>query len=147
MNILNLTHLSDRLASAGQPRREQFSEIAANGFELIINLALPTSDNAIPDEAELVGSLGMAYLHIPVIWESPQPEDLQWFMDAMDAYPQRKIFVHCAMNYRASAFIGLWLVLRQGWPRQKAFAAQQTIWQLDEYPVWAAFVETSLSNL
>jgi hypothetical protein len=46
------------------------------------------------------------------------------FMDAMDAHHARKIFVHCAMNYRASAFIALWRTLRQGWAREQAFAAQ-----------------------
>lgn len=144
--ILNLTLLSERLASAGQPTRDQFAQIAANGFRTIINLALPTSENAIRDEAKLVCALGMNYLHIPVVWESPQTEDLTRFMDAMDSQQGRKIFVHCAMNYRASAFIALWRVLRQGWPRDKAFAAQQTIWQLEKYPVWAAFVEASLSG-
>lgn len=144
--ILNLTLLSDRLASAGQPTREQFAKIAASGFKTIINLALPTSENAIPDEAELAHSLGMEYLHIPVIWELPQTEDLTRFMDAMDSLQGQKTFVHCAMNYRASAFIALWRVLRQGWPRHKAFAAQEQIWRLDDYPVWATFVEASLSG-
>jgi protein tyrosine phosphatase (PTP) superfamily phosphohydrolase (DUF442 family) len=93
-----------------------------------------------------VHSLGMDYLHIPVIWESPQAEELTQFMDAMDARQGQKIFVHCAMNYRASAFLALWRVLRQGWPPEKAFAVQQTIWQIEEYPVWAAFVESALSG-
>jgi uncharacterized protein (TIGR01244 family) len=145
-NWLNLTILSDSLWSAGQPTRAQLAEIAAQGFDLVINLALPTSDNAIPDEADLVRSLGMDYIHIPVIWESPQPEDLSQFMDAMDAHRESKILVHCAMNYRASAFIALWRVLRQGWAREQAFAAQESIWRLEEYPVWQAFVEIVVSG-
>jgi uncharacterized protein (TIGR01244 family) len=145
-NWLNLTILSDSLWSAGQPTRAQLAEIAAQGFDLVINLALPTSDNAIPDEADLVRSLGMDYIHIPVIWESPLPEDLTRFMDAMDAHREAKILVHCAMNYRASAFIALWRVLRQGWAREQAFAAQEEIWRLAEYPVWQAFVEIVVSG-
>jgi uncharacterized protein (TIGR01244 family) len=145
-NILNLTILNDSLWSAGQPTRAQLAVIAEQGFELVINLALPTSDNAIPDEAELVRSLGMDYIHIPIIWESPKPGDLHKFMDTMDSLAGGKIFVHCAMNYRASAFIALWRVLRQGWKREQAFAVQETIWGLEEYPVWDKFVETALSG-
>ena len=145
-NWLNLTILNDSLWSAGQPTRAQLAEIAAQGFGLVINLALPTSDNAIPDEADLARSLGMDYIHIPVIWESPQPEDLTRFMDTMDAHRESKILVHCAMNYRASAFIALWRVLRQGWAREQAFTAQEEIWRLAEYPVWEKFVEAALSG-
>ena len=146
MNITNLTLLDDRLASSGQPTREQFAEIAAVGFETIINLALSSSDNALPDEAELVRSLGLEYIHIPVIWDAPQAENLQQFMDALDARHGKKIFVHCAMNYRASAFIALWRCLRLGWEPEKAFATQQTIWRLEDYPIWKKFVETALES-
>lgn len=145
-NLLNLTILDDSLWSAGQPTRAQLAEIATQGFNLLINLALPTSDNAIPDEANLARSLGMNYIHIPVLWESPRPEDLTRFMDAIDAHREAKIIVHCAMNYRASAFIALWRVLRRGWAREQAFAAQEKIWRLEAYPIWQAFVETTLSG-
>lgn len=147
MNISNLTLLDDKLASSGQPTREHFAEIAAAGFGTIINLALSTSDNALPDEAELARSLGLEYIHIPVVWDAPQAADLQQFMDALDARQGKKIFVHCAMNYRASAFIALWRCLRLGWEAEKAFAAQQTIWRLEDYPIWKKFVETALESV
>jgi uncharacterized protein (TIGR01244 family) len=144
MNITNLTILNDSLWTSGQPTHAELAEVAAAGFEVVINLALPTSDNALPDEAELVQSLGMEYVHIPVAWEAPQPGDLLRFMDTMDTRLNRKILVHCALNYRASAFTALWRVLRQGWEKEKAFAVQETIWQLDDYPIWKIFVTSAL---
>jgi uncharacterized protein (TIGR01244 family) len=144
-NILNLSILSDLLATSGQPTRTELADMAEAGFEVVINLALPTSDNAIPDEAELVKSLGMEYIHIPVVWDSPQLENLQRFMDAMDAHKEQKILVHCALNYRASAFTALWRVLRQGWDEAEAFAVQKKIWNLGEYPVWEKFVRAVLA--
>lgn len=146
MNITNLTLLDDMLASSGQPTREQFAEIAAAGFGTIINLALSTSDNALPDETELARSLGLEYIHIPVVWDAPQTADLQQFMDTLDTRQGKKIFVHCAMNYRASAFIALWRCLRLGWEAEKAFATQQTVWRLEDYSVWKKFVETALES-
>ncbi len=67
-------------------------------------------------------------------------------MDAMDAHRDKHILVHCAMNYRATAFLALWRILRQGWGVDEAFAAQHKIWDLDEYPVWKKFVEQSLEK-
>lgn len=145
-DILNLVILDDSLWSAGQPTRAQLADLAARGFQTVINLSLPTSDNAIPDAADLVRSLGMEYIHIPVVWKSPQLEDLNRFMDAMDSRSGSKIFVHCAMNYRVSAFIALWRVLRQGWARNDALAAQEKIWRLEEYPVWEKFVLEALTG-
>lgn len=146
MNITNLTILNDSLWTSGQPTRAELAEIAVAGFEVVINLAMPSSDNALPDEAELVQSLGMEYVHIPVVWDAPQPEDLKRFMDAMDTRHNRKIFVHCALNYRASAFTALWRVLRQGWEKEKAFAVQETIWQLEDHPTWKIFVTSALGQ-
>ena len=146
MNITNLTILNDSLWTSGQPTRAELAEIAVAGFEVVINLAMPSSDNALPDEAELVQSLGMEYIPIPVVWDAPQPEDLKRFMDTMDTRHSRKILVHCALNYRASAFTALWRVLRQGWEKEKAFAVQETIWQLDDYPIWKIFVTSALGQ-
>jgi hypothetical protein len=64
--------VSDRLASSGQPTQEQFQNIASAGYEVIINLALPTSKGALPEEVRdrywirvdllsSAGSLGIAY--------------------------------------------------------------------------------------
>lgn len=145
-DVLNFLRLDDALCCGGQPTHEQFADAAREGIQLVINLALITSDNALPDEPGLVRSLGMEHIHIPVIWDSPQPTNLEQFIDAMDANLGKKILVHCAMNYRATAFTALWRVLRQGWGVDEAFALQREIWNLDEYPVWKAFVEQSLKK-
>ena len=62
--IVNYLNISDTLATAGQPVRQQFRDIKAAGYDLVINLAMPDSPNALPDEAELVAAHGMEYIHI-----------------------------------------------------------------------------------
>lgn len=144
--IINFLRLNDSLCCGGQPTSAQLADAAREGIELVVNLALATSDNALPDEPGLVRLLGMEHLHIPVVWESPQPADLEQFMDALDAHRNKKLLIHCAMNYRATAFIALWRILRQGWGADQAFAPQRTIWDLEAFPVWKAFVEQSLEK-
>ncbi len=145
-SIINFLQLDHALYTSGQPTAAQFDAIARAGVQLVINLALATSDHALPDEPGLVRSLGMEHIHIPVVWETPQPADLERFMDAMDANQGKIILVHCAMNYRATAFTALWRVLRQGWSVNDAFAPQRKTWNLEEYPVWKTFVEKTLSK-
>ncbi|HEX3800965.1 MAG TPA: protein tyrosine phosphatase family protein [Verrucomicrobiae bacterium] len=97
--------IGDRLGTSGQPTPAQLPLIRDAGFRAVINLALPTSDNAIPEEGSLVTRLGLAYVHLPVDFSSPTPHDFRAFTQIMDAFADRPVFVHCAANLRVSAFI------------------------------------------
>ena len=142
--IYNYRRLSDTLATSGQPNEEQLAEVAAAGFELVINLALTHTDYALEDEAGLVKSLGLSYVHIPVLWEEPAPIDLENFFAVMDANRDKRLYVHCAANMRVSAFVALYRIQRLGWPVEKAFADVYAIWQPN--PTWQAFIDQALQG-
>ena len=137
-DIYHFRPLDPLLATGGQPLPEEFAALAQSGFELVINLAMPTSDNALPDEAELVRAHGMDYIAIPVVWEAPQPEDFARFCAAMDAHATRRRFVHCAANYRVSSFIYLYRLVRLGWSRARAADDLHAVWQPDA--TWRRFI-------
>src|SRR3954467_2150447 len=88
--------INENLGTAGQPTPEQLRMVRKAGFEAVINLALPTSDNALPNEGSLVTDLGMTYVHIPVNFQKPLPQDFQAFCQIMEAFDSRPVFVHCA---------------------------------------------------
>lgn len=134
--------LAPDLATSGQPDADELAAIAAAGYRLVINLALHDADYALTDEAATVHALGMDYVHIPVLFDAPMPQDLRAFFAAMDANHGKKIWVHCAANKRVSVFLGLWLHLRQGVPRDDAFALQRDIWQPDA--LWSRFIANAL---
>src|SRR5687768_11110302 len=137
-SIRNFLPLNDRIATSGMPKPEHFAAMRAEGFEVVINLALPTSDNALPNEGALVAEQGMTYVHIPVKFDSPQREDFQRFQAAMDAFADRKIFVHCAANMRVTAFMFLYRVLKDPSHRAEAQRQLDLIWKPDE--VWQKFM-------
>src|SRR5690606_22512295 len=68
--IIALHHIDASLGSAGQPRPAQFAEIAAQGFEAVINLAMPSSPNFLVDEAALCARHRMEYHHLPVPFDA-----------------------------------------------------------------------------
>jgi protein tyrosine phosphatase (PTP) superfamily phosphohydrolase (DUF442 family) len=142
--ICNYLPIGPDLGTAGQPGREQFARLRADGYELVVNLAMPTSTGALPDEAELVAAHGMAYIAVPVVWEAPTVADLQRFFQVMEQWRGRKVLVHCALNMRASAFVYLYRVLRLGVPLDAARETMHRIWQPDG--VWAAFVDEALAR-
>jgi protein tyrosine phosphatase (PTP) superfamily phosphohydrolase (DUF442 family)/chloramphenicol 3-O-phosphotransferase len=138
--IRNYRRLAPDLITGGQPTAAQLACAAATGVQAVVNLALHDAPYALPDERATVEGLGMTYEHIPVIWERPTAADLAAFFEALDRLAGRRVLVHCAANYRASAFILLYRVLRLGWPLDRAWPDLRAIWNPAEYPVWQEFL-------
>src|SRR5690554_5730992 len=96
--------VSDWLWSSGQLSESDIDELPILGINAVVNLALPTSPNALPGEAEMITGKGICYFQIPVVWENPELEQLKRFFDLLDSFRGKKVWVHCAMNMRVSAF-------------------------------------------
>ena len=145
-DIYNFLPLSENLYTGGMPTEEQLADAAQHGVQLVINLAPHEVSNALANETGIVNSLGMQYINIPVIWNTPNKDGLDRFMDAMDANPDKKILVHCQANFRATAFVGMYRILRQGWKEEDALAGMHKIWDAEDYPIWKLFIEETLKR-
>ena len=144
-SIRGYLRIDDKLGTSGMPRPEHFSTMRAAGFETVVNLALPTSDNAMANEGDLVSAQGMTYVHIPVKFDAPQPSDYERFSRMMDACEGQRVFVHCAANMRVSAFVFLRRLEKGLASRQDAERDLLRIWEADG--VWREFVNERLAML
>jgi protein tyrosine phosphatase (PTP) superfamily phosphohydrolase (DUF442 family) len=142
--ILNFLQICERVGTGGQPTAEQFSDIEAAGYKVVVNLAMPDSTNALPNEVELVREQGMEYVHIPVVWEDPRDVDLDRFFEVMALYRDQKVFVHCALNWRVSSFVYLFRVTQQGVPMEVAVESLGKIWKPNL--IWQRFIDRSLAR-
>lgn len=143
--IYNFRPIDEMLSTSGQPTESQLRTAAAEGYEVIINLALHDDPRySLPDEKNLVEGLWIEYIHIPVQFDSPQEEDLLAFFRAMEKYKHQKKLVHCAANMRVTAFLGLYRLLRLGMEENEAFEPMQSVWEPDE--VWASFIARTISK-
>lgn len=137
--------VDDKLSTAGQPTEEQLADAARIGCAVVINLALHNDPRySLADEAGLVRSLGMEYVHIPVQFAAPTEADLLAFFDAMAAHANDSVLVHCAANKRVTAFLGLYRVIRQGCAVEPAFALMRSVWEADA--AWASFIAAMLAK-
>ena len=143
-DIKNFVSVSSQLATAGQPSEQQVAELARAGFDVVVNLGLLDPRYCLSDEAGLVRSLDMAYHHVPVDFNAPQFEDLRKFFDVMDSSRDKKVFVHCAANFRVSSFVALYGQARLGWSVDQANAHIKRLWDLND--TWKEFVEASRRN-
>lgn len=137
-DIKNFLALDERIATAGQPTEEQLREVAAAGYEAVINLGLLDPRYCLPDEAGLARFLGLDYHHVPVQFDAPSAEDFQAFLSAMERVAGKRVLVHCAANFRVTSFVALWGEAAQGWSRERADALARTFWEPNE--TWQRFL-------
>ena len=145
-DIYNYQFLNEKLSSSGMPTAEQMKEVAAASVQVVINLALVTSQGALPNEDSVVKSLGMKYVHIPVEWNNPTKQNLDDFFSTMDEHKEDKVLVHCQANYRASSFVMLYRVLKLGWKKEDAVPVMEKMWNPEDFPVWQKFIDNILHN-
>jgi protein tyrosine phosphatase (PTP) superfamily phosphohydrolase (DUF442 family) len=142
--IYHFRAIGEKLGTAGQPNKDQLRIVREAGFEAVINLALPTSDNALANEGSIATGLGMSYVHLPVKFDAPTQTDFRTFCQVMEAFDGRRVFIHCAANKRVSAFVFLYRVLYGCVAIADAERDLHAIWQPDE--VWSRFIRNQLES-
>ena len=138
-SIVNYIKCNDSFSFSGQPTERQLSIIRKEGYDIIINLA-PYDLLEIPlkDEASIVTKLGMKYVHIPVNMLNPAQEDFDAFVKIMKSASDKRIWVHCAIGMRASAFLFKYRFSILGEDRQTAIWDLREIWE--PFGAWKKFV-------
>ena len=145
-NMYNFLTLSENLFTGGMPTVDQLEDAAQQGVQIVINLAPHDVIDALPNEEQLATSLGMQYINIPVVWNTPTRDGLDRFMDVMDENKDKKILLHCQANFRATAFMALYRILRLGWSPEDAMKGMDMIWDVEDYPVWKMFILENLKR-
>jgi protein tyrosine phosphatase (PTP) superfamily phosphohydrolase (DUF442 family) len=139
-DIFNYRKVDERVGTGGQPTEEQLRAAAAEGYQAVVNLATFDPKRSLADEAGLVQSLGMTYYPIPVEWEHPTEADFQSFERTMQSLGDRKTLVHCAANFRVTAFYSLYARKHLGWSRAQAEAFRLSVWRGTTFPAWNEFI-------
>ena len=117
--------LSARITTSGKLDPQDPARLAALGIRRVVNLALANHPEALPDEAERMAAAGLAYTHIPVPFDAPEPEHYTAFKAALAG--DEPVHVHCIMNWRVSAFFYL-LHREQGMGEAEARALMSQQW-------------------
>lgn len=136
--IFNWRRIDARISTSGQPTEAQLAALAAAGVRHVINLAPHSHERALPDEGASVEALGMAYVYLPVDFKNPTEADFSAFCAALAALGGDPVHVHCAANYRVSAFFYRYRRDVVGVDAKVARADMDDVWQ--PTGVWARFV-------
>ncbi len=145
--IYHYEKVTELIGSSGQPTAEQFADIAGAGYQAVINLALADSDHAIATEGNLVTGLHMSYVQIPVDFAQPTLDDLDRFCGVMQAMEPHKVWVHCVVNARVSAFLYLYLRYVKQLPEADCRTHLLDEWTPQMDAVWQQFLRDGAAHL
>ena len=145
-DIFNFEPINERISTAGQPTAEQLEAARDEGYAVVVNLAPSDAENnSLEGEAELVNSLGLDYIHIPIVWTDPKPEQYTAFCAAMEKLGDKKVLVHCAANYRVSAVFSSYAIRNLGWSVEQADKLVNKLWtSVPEYTMndtWQSYID------
>lgn len=142
----NFRKINDKLTTSGLVHAEALRALASQGYEVLVNLLPDTHDHAVPNEQDIVASQGLEYIYIPVDFNRPEQSDFKKFAEVLDRVQQKTVHVHCAANYRVSAFYALYEFSHGRWDAEQAMAFMQSTWQPMDHPGWSEFIADILGE-
>jgi uncharacterized protein (TIGR01244 family) len=135
----NFRRIRDGLTTSGVVSVEQLGELQREGYDAVINL-MPDSESPVADEARIVQEQGLDYVYIPVDFNAPTHSDFETFVEAMNARASDTVHVHCAANFRVTAFYSLYALRRGLSTEEEANELVRSVWDPAEFPAWMTFI-------
>jgi uncharacterized protein (TIGR01244 family) len=112
--------IDERLTLAGQPQAEDWAALAAEGFQVVINMRSDPERAAI--QQRNAESAGLRYIHLPLPVYELEPEHLEQYHQTLAAEKGR-MFLHCRSATRVALMWLLDRVVYDEWTREQAEAA------------------------
>ena len=132
------------LMTSALPSSEDFSRMAAQGYEIVISLCQDIDSETLEDEDGLVSGAGMRYIHLPVTFAAPTLEDYELLRDILRSVQDRKVWLHCARNWRVSALMTIYHIVEMSMPHSEAEEIAHRAWQPDE--TWQALIDEAIEK-
>lgn len=131
VSIKNFGQMDERFFRGGQPKEDEFKELAALGIKTVIDLREDPEDY----EKGNVEALGMRYVNIPMIAKKyPESTQVEQFLKLVDNPDTGKFFVHCAGGRHRTGVMGaVYRFNHYKWDYEQVYAEMK---KYDFYTRW-----------
>jgi protein tyrosine/serine phosphatase len=131
IKIKNFGQMDERFFRGAQPKEKDYRDLALLGIKTIIDLR----DDPEAYEKPMVESLGMTYVHIPMIAKKyPTQEATELFLKTVNDPSTGKFYVHCAGGrHRTGAMGAVYRFQFYKWDFEQVYKEMK---QYDFYTRW-----------
>jgi uncharacterized protein (TIGR01244 family) len=121
--------IDERLTLAGQPQPDDWTALAAEGFQVVVNMRSDPERAAVQQRnAEAVG---LQYIHLPLPVYELEPDHLEQYHQVMQSV-QGRVLLHCRSATRVALMWMLDRIVYDGWRREEAESALRAAGYDDE---------------
>ena len=126
-NLSNFQQVSDSLCRGAQPSDEGFRELAKAGVHTVVDLR--GAGGRSSREAELVRSLGMQYINVPLSgYQAPTAVEVSKVMAVLNDPKAGEIFVHCRRGAdRTGTILAMYRIEHDHWSNRQALDEAKTM--------------------
>ena len=119
IDIDNFAKVNDEYYRGGQPRDDDYADLAAIGVKTVINLT--NDEDGRDEEKAMVEKFGMTYLHLPMSTRTPPTEHaIATFLAAVEA--DGAVYVHCVGGrHRTGVMTAVYRMTKDGLSGDRAF--------------------------
>jgi len=131
VKIKNFGQMDERFYRGAQPKEKDYESLKALGISTVVDL----QDEPKEYEKRIVESLGMRYVHIPMVGKTyPTDEAVTAFVKLVDDPGTGKFFVHCAGGrHRTGALGAVYRFNKYNWNYDQVYAEMK---KYDFYTSW-----------
>ncbi|HKY42669.1 MAG TPA: tyrosine-protein phosphatase [Pyrinomonadaceae bacterium] len=131
VKIKNFGQMDERFFRGGQPKEDQYGQLAALGIKTVIDLREDTE----PYSKAQAEAAGMRYVNIPMIAKKyPESSQVEQFIKLVDDPSTGKFYVHCAGGrHRTGAMGAVYRFNHYNWNFDQVYAEMK---KYDFYTRW-----------
>jgi len=137
----NYRLVSKKVATSGVLQPEGLAVLSDDGIEVVMNLMPDDSEYAVKGEREIIQDQRIEYWYLPVDFSAPNLGEYVQFKHKLQQAGDKKLLIHCAANYRVSAFYSRYAIETGIWSVEEADRFMLSIWNPDEYPGWPEWLD------
>src|SRR5262249_29283714 len=137
VSVDNFGQVTDFYYRGGQPRSEEYNQLAAIGIKTIIDLRDDPKDSA----RALTEQAGMKYVNLPLDDKDfPPPDAASKFLSLVNDKENWPVYVHCAGGrHRTGAMTAVFRMTVQGWDAGRAYE------EMKDYDFYTRFWHKALN--
>jgi protein tyrosine/serine phosphatase len=131
VDVSNFGQVTEFYYRGGQPKDDEYNQLAAIGVKTIIDLRDDPKDYA----KTLAEQAGMKYINFPLSDKDyPPPDTAPKFLTLINAEENWPVYVHCAGGrHRTGAMTAVFRITNQGWDADRAYEEMKNY---DFYKRW-----------
>ncbi len=119
--IKNMQAVNDHIYRGAQPSSEGFKQLAKMGIKTVIDLRDKAAQ--ADREKQIVESLGMKYVGVPMSMHSPTDDQIAKALSVLNSVESAPVFLHCLGGRdRTGVVIACYRITHDGWDNRKALA-------------------------